>query len=99
MIQWPLRSRITSRLVPGFRMSVSFAEVQVTPSSREELSIARLGGGPLSRRYATKVPSFLRTTEGCTPPAPTMGSLPVQVYPPSSLIPGDIVKPLPHRAH
>src|SRR5581483_9505582 len=86
MIQSPFRKRITSRLVPGFRISVSRAKVHETPSSLEKLMCARLGGGPLSRRYATSVPSFFRTTDGCMQPAPTIGSLAVQVMPPSSLI-------------
>src|SRR6266404_5816485 len=86
MIQLPLRRRIASRLEPGFGMSVSRAVVHVTPSSLEKLMCARFGGGPLSRKYATKLPSFLRTTDGWMHPNPTIGSLAFQVYPPSSLI-------------
>ena len=58
----------------------------VIPSSFEVLTGTRFGGPPLSRMYATSVPSRFRTIDGCTFPAPTNGSLVLHEAPLSSEI-------------
>ena len=84
--QLPFASTITSAPVPGFGTSESSTVLHVSPRSVERLTINRFGGGPLSRMYATSVPSFRLASDGWMLPKPTSGVLVFQVAPQSSLI-------------
>src|SRR5687767_6593511 len=85
--QFPFRSTVTSAPAPGLGSSESSTALHVSPRSVERLTISRLGGGPLSRMYATRVPSFLRASDGWMLPRPTIGVLVFHVAPQSSEIP------------
>ncbi len=92
--QAPLSSSITSRLEPGFGMSLSTAADHVSPSSLLTLTMACGGASPLSRRYATMSPFSRRASVGWMGPAPTMGSEARQFAPLSSdMATSDTLKP------
>src|SRR5262245_22345641 len=74
---------MASMPAPGLGNGESTTADHETPSSRDVLSRIRLWG-PLSRMYATRMPSFLRSKLGWMLPKPTSGRLVVQVSPRSS---------------
>src|SRR4029079_9995712 len=84
--QWPFFNTITSAPEPGFGSSLSTTGLQVSPRSAELLTWRRFGGGPLSRIYATSIPSFFLTTLGWILPPATSGVLVRHVPPQLSLI-------------